>query len=135
MHSRRLGSGCVTPRSSGIAISTPCILGEGWPGSEAIEEIDRWPPSEKKRILTAMAGELIPQIIIQAAERRGSVDEIGTRWIAHAYQPQPTDIRKLWADHFASVTDYWRHKARHPHGHAGAMVILYEWGQRLIVRA
>ena len=29
-----------------------------------------------------MAGELIPQIVIQAAERRGSVDEIVTRWIA-----------------------------------------------------
>ena len=57
-----------------------------------------------------MAGELIPQIVIRAAERRGSVDEIVTRWIADAYQPQPMDIRKLWADHFASVADYWRHK-------------------------
>ena len=82
-----------------------------------------------------MAGELIPQILIEAAERRGSVDEIVSRWIAYAYQPQPTDIRKLWADHFASVADYWRHKARHPHGHAGAMVILYQWAQRLIVSA
>ena len=82
-----------------------------------------------------MAGELIPQIIIQAAERRGSVDEIVIRWIAHAHQPQPTDIRKLWADHFASVTDYWRHKTSHPHGHAGVMVILYEWAQRLVVTA
>jgi hypothetical protein len=40
-----------------------------------------------------MAGELIPQIVNEAAERRGSVDEIVSRWIAHAYQPQPTDIR------------------------------------------
>jgi hypothetical protein len=82
-----------------------------------------------------MAGELIPQIIIHAAERRGSVDEVVTRWIAYAYQPRPTDIGKLWADHFASVGDYWRHKARHPNGHAGAMVVLYEWAQRLIVTA
>ena len=83
-----------------------------------------------------MVGELIPQIVIkEAAERRGSVDEILTRWLAQAHQPQPTDIPKLWADHFASVADYWRHKTRHPHGHAGAMVILYEWGQRLIVTA
>jgi hypothetical protein len=82
-----------------------------------------------------MAGELIPQIVIEAAERRGSVDEIVSRWIAYAYQPQPTDIRKLWADHLASVADYWRHKARHPQGHAGAMVILYQWAQGLIVTA
>jgi hypothetical protein len=82
-----------------------------------------------------MAGELIPQFVIEAAERRGSVDEIVSRWIAYAYQPQPADIRKLWADHFASVADYWRHKARHPHGHAGAMVILYQWAQQLIVTA
>jgi len=33
------------------------------------------------------------------------------------------------------VADYWRHKARHPRGHAGAMVILYQWAQRLIVSA
>jgi hypothetical protein len=79
--------------------------------------------------------ELIPQIIIEAVERRGSVDEIVTRWIAHAYQAQPTDIQRLWADHLASVADYWRHKARHPHSHAGAMVILYQWAQRLIVSA
>ena len=70
-----------------------------------------------------MAEELIPQVVIRAAERRGSVDEIVTRWIAHAYQPQPMDLRKLWADHFASVADYYRHKRRHPHGRAGAMVI------------
>ena len=28
-----------------------------------------------------MAGELIPQIVIEAAQRRGSVDEIVSRWI------------------------------------------------------
>jgi hypothetical protein len=78
-----------------------------------------------------MAGELIPQIVIKAAERRGSVDEIVARWIAEASQPQPADIRKLWADHYASIADYWRHKARHPDGRAGAMVILYEWAHRL----
>jgi hypothetical protein len=82
-----------------------------------------------------MAGELIPQIVNEAGERRGSVDEIVSRWIAYAHQPQPTDIQKLWADHFASVADYWRHKARHPHGHAGAMVILHQWAQQLIVTA
>ena len=82
-----------------------------------------------------MAGELIPRIIIPAAERRGSADEIVTRWVVEAYQPQPIDIQKLWAHHFASVADYWRHKTRHPHGHAGAMVVLYEWAQRLIVTA
>jgi hypothetical protein len=79
-----------------------------------------------------MAGELIPQIVIRAAERRGSVDEIVTRWIAYAYQPQPTDTQKLLEDHFASIADYWRHKTRHPHGHAGVMVILYAWAQRLV---
>jgi hypothetical protein len=31
-----------------------------------------------------MAGELIPQIVIDAADRRGSVDEIVSRWIAYA---------------------------------------------------
>ena len=80
-----------------------------------------------------MAGELIPQIVTEAAERRGSVDEIVTRWIAQAYQPQPINIWKLWADHFASVADSREHKARHPHGHAGAMIILHEWAERLTV--
>ena len=82
-----------------------------------------------------MAGELIPQIVVPAAERRGSADDIITPWITQACQPQPIDLRKLWADHFASVADYWQHKTRHPHGHAGAMVILYEWAQRLIATA
>ena len=82
-----------------------------------------------------MAGELIPQIVIRAAERRGSVDEVVTRWIAHASQPRPIDIQKLWMDHLASIADYWRHKTRHPQGHAGAMVILYQWAQRLVVTA
>jgi hypothetical protein len=90
----------------------------------------RWSSWGKKRIVLPMAGELIPQIVIEAAERRGSVDETVSRWIAYAYQPQPTDIRRLWADHFASVADYWRHKTRHPESHAGAMVILYEWARR-----
>jgi hypothetical protein len=95
-----------------------------------------WPHLRTERGRRATVGiELIPQIIIEAVERRGSVDEIVTRWIAHAYQAQPTDIQKLWADHLASVADYWRHKARHPHGHAGAMVILYQCAQRLIVSA
>jgi hypothetical protein len=82
-----------------------------------------------------MSGELIPQIVIRAAERRRSADEIVTRWIAQASEAQPPDFGKLWADHFASVEDYWRHKTRHPHGHAGAMVVLYEWAQRMIVTA
>ena len=79
-----------------------------------------------------MTGELIPQIVLPAAERRGSADDIVTRWIAQASQPQSLNVQKLWADHFASVADYWWHKTRHPHGNAGAMVILHEWAQRLI---
>jgi hypothetical protein len=82
-----------------------------------------------------VAGELIPEIVIEAAEQRGSVDEIVTRWVARASQSQPTDFQKLWAYHFASVTEYWQHKAKHPHSHAGAMIILHEWAQRLIVTA
>jgi len=82
-----------------------------------------------------MSGELIPQIVIRAAERRGSADEIVARWIAQACEARPADVGKLWADHLASVADYWRHKVRHPHGHAGAMVVLYEWAQRMIVTA
>ena len=82
-----------------------------------------------------MSETLIPQIAIRAAERRGSADEIITRWIARTSQSQPADIRRLWTDHFASVADYYRHKVRHPHGHAGAMVILYEWAQRMFVTA
>ena len=82
-----------------------------------------------------MIGELIPQIVIRAAERRGSAEEIVTRWIAQASDPRPVDVRKLWSDHLASVADYWRHKARHPDGHAGAMAVLYEWAQRMTVTA
>jgi len=78
---------------------------------------------------------LIPKIIIRAVERHGSADEIITRWIAQTSQSQPADIRRLWADHFASVADYYRHKARRPHSHSGAMIILYEWAQRMVVTA
>ena len=79
-----------------------------------------------------MAGELIPQIVIRADERRGAADEIIKRWIAQACEPRSVDARKLWDDHFASVRDYWCHKARHPHGHAGAMVALYAWAQQMV---
>lgn len=82
-----------------------------------------------------MSGELIPQIVIRAAERRGAADEIIRRWIAEACEARPADVQKLWTDHFASVSDYWRHKTRHPHGHAGAMVVLYEWAQRMSITA
>jgi hypothetical protein len=89
----------------------------------------------EKQIFVRMSGELIPQIVIRAAERRGSADEIVTRWIAQACEERPADVAKLWTDHFASVADYWRHKVRHLHGHAGAMVVLYEWAQRMTVTA
>jgi hypothetical protein len=83
-----------------------------------------------------MGGELIPQVVIEAAaERRGSADEIVARWISQAFQPRPLDIQKLWADHLASVADYWQHKTKHPHGHAGTMVLLYEWARRMTVTA
>jgi hypothetical protein len=41
----------------------------------------------------------------------------------------------LWADHLASVADYWDHKRRHPHSHAGAMSILYRWTPVIIAVA
>src|SRR5258707_286160 len=53
-----------------------------------------------KADISRMAGELVPQIVINVAERRGSADEILTRWLTQAHQPQPTDIHKLWADPF-----------------------------------
>jgi hypothetical protein len=43
-----------------------------------------WSSRGKRRIVLPMAGELIPQIVIDAADRRGSVDEIVSRWIAYA---------------------------------------------------
>jgi len=89
----------------------------------------------EERIFARMFVELIPQIVIRQAERHGSADEIVAQWIAQSCEARPADARKLWADHFASVTDYWRHKTRHPHGHAGAMVVLYEWAQRMTVTA
>jgi hypothetical protein len=41
--------------------------------------------------------------------------------------PGAWDFAKLWANHYASVADYWAHKTRHPDTHAGAMVVLHSW--------
>jgi hypothetical protein len=54
-------------------------------------------------------------------------DEILKQWVEHVSEPRRVDIAKLWADHYASVADYWAHKARHPGTHAGAMVVLHSW--------
>ena len=42
------------------------------------------------------------------------------------------DLAKLWADHYASVADYWAHKARDPGTPAGAMVVLHSWAPVVI---
>lgn len=66
--------------------------------------------------------ELLPVVRPRAA------DELALRWIAHyddrRHAERPS---RIWADHLASVADYWDHKRRHPDTHAGAMVIACRW--------
>ena len=54
-------------------------------------------------------------------------DEALQQWVEHFTEPPRVDFAKLWANHYASVADYWAHKARHPDTHAGAMVVLHSW--------
>jgi hypothetical protein len=64
--------------------------------------------------------------------RPKAAEEIVQRWVAQYYEPRRFDERKLWADHFASVADYYDHKRRHPYSHAGAMTNLYRWTPYII---
>jgi hypothetical protein len=73
--------------------------------------------------------EILPVVRPKAA------DEILRQWIERYYAPRPVDQTKLWADHFASVADYWNHKQRHPDSPAGVMVILYRWTPYLAAAA
>lgn len=43
------------------------------------------------------------------------------------------EIPKIWADHYASIADYWDHKRRHPDTPAGAMTVLYSWAKYIPV--
>jgi hypothetical protein len=65
--------------------------------------------------------DIIPVVRYRAA------DEALKQWIEHVSESRRVDLTKLWADHYASVADYWAHKARHPDTHAGAMVVLHSW--------
>jgi hypothetical protein len=64
--------------------------------------------------------------------RPGAADQVIKQWIEHVSEPRHVDFAKLWADHYASVADYWAHKARHPDTHAGAMVVLHSWAPVVI---
>jgi hypothetical protein len=59
-------------------------------------------------------------------------DEALRQWVEHFTAPRRVDFAKLWADHYASVADYWAHKARHPDTHAGAMVVLHSWASVVV---
>jgi hypothetical protein len=73
-----------------------------------------------------------PLIEILPIVRPKAADEIVQRWITQYYEPRWLDEDKLWADHFASVGDYWNHKRRHPFGHAGVITVLYHWTPYII---
>jgi len=47
-------------------------------------------------------------------------------------EPCRADFTKLFADHYASVADYWAHKRRDPDSHAGAMVTLRGWAPVIV---
>ena len=59
--------------------------------------------------------------------RPKSADEILWQWVERFNQACHADATKLFADHYASVADYWAHKRCHPDSHAGAMVTLRGW--------
>jgi hypothetical protein len=64
--------------------------------------------------------------------RPRAADETLKQWVEHVTGHRGVDLAKLWANHYASVADYWAHKARHPGTHAGAMVVLYSWAPVVI---
>jgi hypothetical protein len=64
--------------------------------------------------------------------RPRAADEALKQWVEHFSKPRRVDFAKLWADHYASVADYWAHKARHPDTHAGATVVLHSWAPVVI---
>jgi hypothetical protein len=59
--------------------------------------------------------------------RPRAADEVLEQWVEYVSEPRRVDFAKLLADHYASVADYWAHKALHPNTHAGAMVVLHRW--------
>jgi hypothetical protein len=71
--------------------------------------------------------EFAPLREILPVVRPKAADEILRQWIERCYEPRQVDQDRLWADHYASIADYWRHKQNHPDGHAGIMVLLYRW--------
>ena len=64
--------------------------------------------------------------------RPKAADEILRQWVERFNEPCRTDSKKLFADHYASIADYWAHKSRHPDGRAGAMVTLRGWAPVVI---
>ncbi|MBV9585608.1 MAG: hypothetical protein JO213_12075 [Alphaproteobacteria bacterium] len=64
--------------------------------------------------------------------RPKAAGEIVWQWVERFNEPCRADTTKLFADHYASVADYWAHKRRHPDGHAGAMVALRGWAPVVI---
>ena len=70
--------------------------------------------------------DIIPLVRPRAAEKALE------QWAEHVSKPRCMDFARLYADHHASVADYWAHKARHPETHAGAMVVLRSWAPLVI---
>jgi hypothetical protein len=64
--------------------------------------------------------------------RPKAADEILRQWVERFNEPCRADSTKLFADHYASVADYWAHKNRHPDSRAGAMVTLRDWAPVVI---
>jgi hypothetical protein len=67
--------------------------------------------------------------------RPATTDEQEIWYVEEARVRRTAQLPKLWADHFASVADYWEHKRRHPDTRAGAMVTLYSWTRYIAVAA
>lgn len=73
--------------------------------------------------------ELLPIVRLKAA------DEAAIWYLEEADARRFAALPKIWADHYASVADYWAHKQRHPGTRAGAMVALYSWAGCIAVAA
>jgi len=78
---------------------------------------------------------LVPLIDLLPIVRPKVTDELGVWQIEEAWLRRPAPLPKMWADHFASVADYYEHKRRHPDTRAGAMDALYSWTRYIAVGA
>ncbi len=82
-----------------------------------------------------MLNAIVPLRELLPIVRPKAADEAAIWYLEEAHVRRIAALPKIWADHYASVADYWAHKRRHPDTRAGAMAALYSWTRYIAVAA